>query len=257
MASYVPSARSPATVALVNGSVVRMSEEAARMWRLRRWPNDPTVAHLIFVDHLSLPTPGSVMAAVEQARQTGARAVRTSALYPRVAEVLASSGFETIDRLVLLRRQLDRSVVSRPGDQMHRTRPFRAWHLAEAANLDRDAFGELWGNDTSSLREIRRATPHNRARLVRVDGDLAGFAISGAAQDNGYLQRLSVGSTHRRQQIASVLVADALNWMHSRRLSAAFVNTGVANEAALHLYDRLGFEPLDDELIIAERQLTG
>lgn len=226
------------------------------MWRLRRWPNDPTVAHLIFVDHLSLPTPGSVLAAVEQARQTGARAVRTSALYPRVAEVLESTGFETIDRLMLLRRQLDESVVTRPADLEHRSRPFRVWHLPSAASVDQDAFGELWGNDTDSLREIRRATPHNRARLVRVRGEIAGFAISGAAQENGYLQRLSVATSHRRRHVARALVLDAMNWMHGRRLSAAFVNTGVANTPALDLYASLGFEPLDDELIIAERQLT-
>ena len=227
------------------------------MWRLRRWPNDPTVAHLIFVDHLSLPTPGSVTIAIERARQTGARAVRTSALFPRVAEVLACTGFETIDRLVLLRRQLDESVVSRPTDPGHETRPFRAWHLPRAAAVDQDAFGELWGNDTASLREIRRATPHNRARLVRVGGEIAGFAISGAAQENGYLQRLSVATPHRRTGVASALVLDALSWMATRGLSAALVNTGVTNTAALDLYDGLGFEPLDDELIIAERQLTG
>ncbi len=226
------------------------------MWRLRRWPNDPTVAHLIFVDHLSLPTPGSVLAAVEQARQTGARAVRTSALYPRVADVLKSTGFETIDRLMLLRRELDESALTRPADLEHRSRPFRVWHLPKAADVDQDAFGELWGNDTAGLREIRRATPHNRARLVRVRGELAGFAISGAAQENGYLQRLSVANAHRRQHVARALVLDAMNWMGGRRLSAAFVNTGVANAPAIDLYASLGFEPLDDELIIAERQLT-
>lgn len=227
------------------------------MWRLRRWPNDPTVAHLIFVDHLSLPTPGSVTVAVERARRTGARAVRTSALFPRVAEVLADTGFETIDRLVLLRRQLDDSIGSRPADLRHGTHPFRAWHLPRAAVVDQDAFGEMWGNDTSSLREIRRATPHNRARLVRVAGEIAGFAISGAAQEHGYLQRLSVATAHRRTGIASTLVLDALSWMGARGLSAAFVNTGVDNTAALRLYEGLGFDTLEDELIIAERQLTG
>ncbi len=114
----------------------------------------------------------------------------------------------------------------------------------------------MWGNDTSSLREIRRATPHNRARLVRDGRDIAGFAISGAALDNGYLQRLSVAAAHRRRGIARSLVLDALNWMSSRGLTAAFVNTGVTNDAALRLYDSLGFELLADELIIAEYRLT-
>jgi ribosomal protein S18 acetylase RimI-like enzyme len=225
------------------------------MWRVRRWPNDPSVAHLVFVDHLSLPTLDSVNAAIEQARRSGARSVRTSALYPRVAEVLRASGFETIDRLVLLRRDLDPSIVDEAADLDHRLRPFRAWHVPRAAEVDQDAFGAMWGNDTSSLRDIRRATPHNRARLVRDGRTIAGFAISGAALDNGYLQRLSVSNSYRRQHIANDLVLDALRWMYARRLNAAFVNTGIENEAALALYSRLGFERLDDELIIAERPL--
>lgn len=227
------------------------------MWRVRRWPNDPTVAHLVFVDHLSLPTPGSINAAVEQARRTGARAVRTSALYPRVAEVLYANGFETIDRLVLLRRDLDPSVLTESDHLDHRLHPFRVWHIARAAQVDQDAFGAMWGNDTSSLRDIRRATPHNRARLIRDGRTIAGFAISGAALDNGYLQRLSVSSSYRRQGVANDLVLDALRWMYARGLNAAFVNTGIANEAALSLYLGLGFERLDDELVIAERSLDG
>ena len=227
------------------------------MWRLRSWPNDPTVAHLIFVDHLSLPSPESVEAAVRRARSGGATAVRTSALFPRVAEVLDSVGFETIDQLVLLRRGLTTSIVDDKSDLTHRLRPFHPWHLPRAATLDQEAFGTKWGNDTASLREIRRATPHNHARLVRHGREIAGFAITGAALESGYLQRLSVGSAHRRQGIAHDLVLDSLQWMYARGLSAAFVNTGIDNQAALQLYDQLGFVALDDMLVITERRLTG
>jgi ribosomal protein S18 acetylase RimI-like enzyme len=225
------------------------------MWRLRRWPNDPTVAHLIFIDHLTMPSPASVDVAVERARRRGARTVRTSALFPPVADVLTSVGFEPIDRLTLLRRQLD-SFAAEPQLE-HRPRPFRTWHLPAAAAVDRDAFGNMWGNDVNSLREVRRATPHNRARIIRVGRRLAGFAITGSALDSGYLQRLSVSSAHRRRRIAHDLVQDSLRWMYDSGLTAAYVNTGVANEAALRLYDRLGFVALDDELVIAERRLAG
>jgi ribosomal protein S18 acetylase RimI-like enzyme len=247
----------PTTVEPVNGSVVRTEREAARMWRLRRWPNDRTVAHLIYVDHLSTPTPASVSAALDQARRSGALEIRTSALFPRVAEIMYQAGFETIDRLALLRRDLGDAAVSTSTEPGHRTQPFQPWHLSSAVAVDQDAFGPIWGNDVAGLREIRRATPHNRARLVRVDRTIAGFAISGAALDSGYLQRLSVGSAFRRRHIANNLVLDSLQWMRSRGLTAAYVNTGVANAAALSLYQQLGFETLDDELIIAGRRLDG
>ncbi|MFP5487215.1 MAG: hypothetical protein ACLGHQ_02765, partial [Acidimicrobiia bacterium] len=177
----------------MNGSVLRTATGAARPWRMRQWPNDPTVAHLIFVDHAEIPTEHEVRRAIDHARARGARAVRTSALFPAAAEVVLGQGFRTIDRLALLSRPIsDRSnpPASRP------TRPMLPWHHAAAAAVDRDAFGPLWGNDTASLRDIRRATPRHRARILRDGRSIHGFAISGAAGDHGYLQRLAV-STQR------------------------------------------------------------
>lgn len=219
---------------------------------MRQWPNDPTVAHLIFVDHAEIPTPDDVRCAVDHARTRGARAVRTSALFPAAAEIVLSEGFCPIDRLALLSRPIsERSAPS----AIRPTRPMLAWHHAAAAVVDRDAFGPLWGNDAASLRDIRRATPRHRARIVRDGRTITGFAIAGAAGGNGYLQRLAVATDRRRSGYARDLVADALRWMHGEGLTSVLVNTGVDNVAALALYDRFGFRRLDDELTIVELRL--
>lgn len=219
---------------------------------MRQWPNDPTVAHLVFIDHADVPTPDQVAHAVAHARDRGARAIRTSALFPRAADVVLGQGFEPIDRLTLLSRPISRRSTPPAGRP---TRPLMPWHHGDAAEVDRDAFGPLWGNDASSLRDIRRATPHHRARVVRDGRALVGFAISGAAGDAGYLQRLAVVSTHRRLGHARDLVVDALRWMSDGGLTSVLVNTGVANSAALALYDGLGFRRLPDELTIAELRI--
>lgn len=219
---------------------------------MRQWPNDPTIAHLIFVDHSETPTDDEIHRAIEHARQRGARAIRTSALFPSAAEVALTLGFHTIDRLVLLTRPLSAHTTIAAGRP---TRPMLPWHHAAVAEVDRDAFGPLWGNDTASLRDIRRATPRHRARIVRDGRTIAGFAISGAAGDHGYLQRLAVASTHRRSGYARDLVADALAWMQASGLTSVLVNTGVDNVAALTLYEHLGFRRLPDELVIAELAL--
>jgi len=219
---------------------------------MRQWPNDPTIAHLIFVDHADTPTADDVAGAVAHARHRGARAVRTSALFPRATEVVLAHGFAPIDRLALLSRPISSRSTPAPGRP---TRPLLPWHLSAAAEIDRDAFGPLWGNDAASLRDIRRATPRHRARVVRDGRAVVGFAISGAAGDHGYLQRLAVGTTHRRAGHARDLVVDALRWMHDGGLTSVLVNTGVDNTAALALYDGLGFRRLTDELVIAELRL--
>ncbi len=250
------SQRHPSTVTHVNGSAVRTAGGATRGWRMRQWPNDATVVHLIFVDHLEIPSRDAIDAAVEHAHRKGARAIRTSALFPRAAEQLLAAEFHPIDRLALLRQHLDDDVIARLPTA-GRTGPFLPWLAAGAARVDQDAFGPMWGNSADSLRDIRRATPQHRARLVRRDRRVAGIAISGAAGTAGYLQRLAVATDRRREGVATTLVVDALRWMHRRELTTVMVNTGVTNTAALALYERLGFERLDDQLVIAERRLIG
>ena len=243
-----------ATVGGVNGSVMRTSSASARTWRMRQWPNDPTVAHLIFVDHQTVPSPNDVESAVEHARAKGARAIRTSALFPDAAEVVLAAGFTPIDRLALLHVQLDQTTMRRLGEPRHRIRSMTPWSHHVAATVDQRAFGPLWGNDAASLRDIRSATPTHRARMVRVGRRLAGFALSGAAADSGYLQRVAVDHEHRRRGIAHDLVVDALAWMHADHRTRALVNTGIDNQPALALYGGLGFTRLSDVLTIAERR---
>lgn len=223
---------------------------------MRQWPNDATVAHLIFVDHQVVPTADALEAAIEHARRKGARSIRTSALFPASAEVVVATGFQPIDQLALLRLELDDDLVAGLESQRHRVRTLQPWMYARAAAVDQAAFGLMWGNDAAGLRDVRRATPVHHARIVRTGRDLVAFALSGAAADSGYLQRIAVSPDERRRGVAHDLVVDSLRWMHGQRRARCLVNTGVDNHAALALYDRFGFDRLADVLTIAERQLN-
>jgi len=232
----------------------------AATWNLRPWPNDPSSMLLVFVDHTSVPTGADLEAAVARARAAGVRTLRTSAMLPRAAEVAHAHGFATIDTLLLLRLYFDASTRTRIDDLAaeigHSTRPLRAWQHGRAAVVDQDAFGTTWGNDAASVADIRVATPHHRARMVRDGRRMAGFAISGWGGHTGYVQRVAVHREHRRRGVARALVVDALAWMSAHPLTAAYVNTGVENAAALALYEDLGFERLDERLVIAARDIA-
>lgn len=221
---------------------------------MRQWPNDPTIAQLVLLDHAATPTEREIHDAVEHAQRHGARAIRTSALFPDAADVLGGVGFESIDRLALLSLHLDDTPPPPTGTP---TRPMLLWHHRRVAEIDRESFGPTWGNDVAGLRDVCRATPRYRARIVRSDGDLTGFAVSGTAAAQGYLQRLAVVPSSRRQGIAHSLVTDAVRWMHAAGARAVLVNTGVDNTAALTLYDGFGFRRQHDELTVMELRLPG
>ena len=169
--------------------------------RLDAWPYEPDVAHLVLLDHHMVPTRADVAAWVTAARQAlePIRAVRTGAMFPEAADVFTDVGFTTIDTLALLDvRLLTRRERSRPGRRRSAgatTRRMRSNDLLEVAELDRTAFGNPWGNDVRSLRDITTA-PRHRARVVEGPDGLEAFAISGQSGSYGYLQRIGFTPLH-------------------------------------------------------------
>ncbi len=137
----------------------------------------------------------------------------------------------------------------------------RARRHGEAARVDRDAFGDPWGNDAGDLAEIRRATPVHRARARFAPGpdhrrQLVAFAITGAAAGHGYLQRLAVAPPSQGRGHGRALVLDSLAWMRRRRLGHGLVNTAVDNERALALYESVGFRRLPEQLVVMQLDLA-
>ncbi len=199
-----------------------------------------------------------VLAAFESA---DIQRIRTGALFPAAAEAFLAAGFVEADRLTLLERALHDRVDTTPPPGLVTAR-LRPRDLPAAAEIDRASFADGWRHDTASLQEIASATPQSRLRLITPSSGRrpaanrrhapVGFAITGCAGSNGYLQRLAVHPAARRNGAARVLVVDALDWLVRRGARRAMVNTGVDNLAALELYRRAGFERLQDELVVVE-----
>jgi ribosomal protein S18 acetylase RimI-like enzyme len=228
--------------------------------RVRPWAFDRGVVQLALADQGIVPGVEEIRGWVDTlgASDGALHTIRTGALFGDAARRFASAGFEVIDTLALLRVELGsagRRAVPRPS-----TAPLRPRRHADAARVDRDAFGHPWGNDADDLAEIRRATPQHRARARYARGpqgrELVGFAITGAAAGHGYLQRLAVAPAHQGRGHGKALVLDSLAWMRRRRLSHGLVNTAVNNDRALQLYESVGFRRLPGQLVVMQLDLA-
>lgn len=225
---------------------------------IRPWPLDPTIAHLVLLDVHMEPTAEVIDDWVRTAFDApNIERMRTGALFPGAVDAFRAAGFVDADRLVLLERALhDRIHPSSPIGLT--TARLRTKDLDLAAQIDRASFPVGWQHDADSLHDIATATPRSRRRLVTASASArrgrepVGFAITGSAGPNGYLQRLAVRPDARRNGAARLLVDDALDWLVRRGAHRAMVNTGTDNLAALELYRRAGFDQLRDELVVME-----
>jgi len=220
--------------------------------RLGARTGSSTVAQLALLDHHMVPSANDVAGWIAAAEAQGFDALRTSALFPESQPAFLDAGFEQIDLLALLERDLEAADGRRRV--RGRTGRMRTRDLSGAAAVDRAAFGSGWGNDAASLAEIGRATPHHRARVVG-RAPVAAFAISGRAGTTGYIQRLAVEPGGQGAGLGRLLLDDALAWMVRHRVATALVNTGVDNERALGLYRSAGFRLRPDQLAVLELPL--
>jgi mycothiol synthase len=79
------------------------------------------------------------------------------------------------------------------------------------------------------------------------DGALAGTTAAWEAERNGRRMGLvhwvAVDPAHRGRRLGEALLAAALHAMRARGLTDVYLNTGPELEAAVRLYERLGFVP--------------
>ncbi|MFZ9397499.1 MAG: GNAT family N-acetyltransferase [Ilumatobacteraceae bacterium] len=238
----------------------RLLDDGRTRARLRPWPHEPRIAQLILTDHTKAPTVNTLMTWLGIARDHGFESVRTGALSDSATPPFVELGFAPIQRLALLRLELDRpnesldAVLrhSSPRASRHELRAVRgSRQIATLARIDRAAFVDGWDLDASGIVDACQATPQHRVRLaVTADDEPAGYMITGRNGAAGFIQRLAVLPDCEGRGVASSLLIDGLLWLQRRRVDDVLVNTNFDNERALDLYRRFGFEPLDESLSV-------
>lgn len=162
---------------------------------------------------------------------------------------MLARGWRIAAHLHLLRHGLGRLPPEHPrgGPRLRRAREA---DLEAAAPLDDSAFPLEWRLGRAGLADALKATPQSRFRLARDGGVPVGYAICGRSGREGYVQRLAVADSARRQGLGRALTLDGLRWLKRWRATSVSVNTYVGNDGALRLYQSLGFVEVRPGLMV-------
>lgn len=228
-----------------------LTVDSARV-RAGSWRGSADLAYLVPLSGAATLTPRVLERIRARLRADGFTAVVTAAVGPSERDVFESDGFARHELLHLLRHDLT-GLGAAPDRQLGIRRANRADRDAMLA-VDAQTFEPFWQLDLDGLLESIRATPTTRVRVVRRP-DVVGYAVTGRAGDQGYLQRLAVAPEHQGRGLGRALVLDGLHWLHRRKASVCWVNTQEANHRALALYRQLGFHPALHQLTVLKRDL--
>ncbi|MFV0315535.1 MAG: GNAT family N-acetyltransferase [Microthrixaceae bacterium] len=223
----------------------------SQRFRVTPWHAQPGVAQLSMPPRQAAPPTEAIRVVLDTLAGRGCTRVITAAMSESETTAFDALGFVEDDRLHVLEYDLDRPRGDRPGRsrEVRVKRPARA-DRAGALDLDAAAFDPFWRLDSHGLADAEHATPHSRFRVASVEGDLAGYAITGRGGGSGFLQRLATRPDMQRRGVATTLVRDSLRWCERHGCRQVYVNTQVINSAALALYRSIGFERTQHDLVV-------
>ena len=80
--------------------------------------------------------------------------------------------------------------------------------------------------------------------VVEVEGELAGYCIMSVGASEAHILNLCISDHHRRLGLGQKLLLHMLTMAKNKEINTVFLEVRPSNEAALALYDKLGFNQI-------------
>jgi ribosomal protein S18 acetylase RimI-like enzyme len=178
-------------------------------------------------------------AARPEIEQAGGARVAAIAIQPWFQEILAESGFENRQQIVLLEWRRQPSAASERATAGVRVRKMTKADLPEVEKTDAASFDPLWQNPLDTLQRALAQALY--ATVAENEDGLIGYQLSTGGGQRAHLARLAVHPEVQGKGVARALLSDLfahLTYLGVPRLS---VNTQSDNQVSLSLYQRMGF----------------
>ena len=175
--------------------------------------------------------------AKQEIAEAGGAKVAAIAIQPWFQDVLATSGFENRQQIVMLewRYQL---WTARQASGI-RIRKMTEADLPAVEKTDAASFEPLWQNPLETLRRAFKQALY--ATVAENENGIAGYQLSTGGGQRAHLARLAVHPAIQGKGAGRALLSDLFSYLSYTGISRLSVNTQSDNQVSLSLYQRMGF----------------
>jgi ribosomal protein S18 acetylase RimI-like enzyme len=173
----------------------------------------------------------------EEIARAGGAKVAAIAIQPWFQNLLAESGFENRQQIVLLEWRYQ-STAAREATGI-RIRKMTEVDLPEVEKTDAASFDPLWQNPFETLRRAYAQALY--ATVAENENGIIGYQISTGGGQRAHLARLAVHPAVQGKGAGRILLNDLFVFLAHMGVSRLSVNTQSDNQASLSLYQRMGF----------------
>ena len=179
----------------------------------------------------------------EEVARRGGATVAAIAIQGWFQQVLAASGFENRQQIVMLEWQYQ-PWASREADGIRIRRMMEA-DLPEVVKTDNASFHPLWHN---SLETLQHAFSQSLFATVAENADgIIGYQLTTGHGQRAHLARLAVHPAVQGHGAGRALLSDLFAKLTSTGIVRLSVNTQSDNTASLSLYKKMGFNRTGEE----------
>jgi ribosomal-protein-alanine N-acetyltransferase len=111
--------------------------------------------------------------------------------------------------------------------------------LPEVCAIEQDTFSDPWSKEDfcSSFHE-----ENNGYMIAEIDGKVVGYCGYWGIVGEGYIYNVAVKKEYRKQRIGYHLLKNLIDMSKNKGIVSFTLEVRCSNEAAIHLYETLGFE---------------
>ena len=166
--------------------------------------------------------------------------VAAIAIQPWFQEILAGSGFENRQQIVMLEWHgfASPSAPVREASGIY-IRRMREADLSDVEKTDTASFDPLWQNPIETLRRAFAQALY--ATVAENERGIIGYQLSTGSGQRAHLARLAVHPAVQGKGAGRALLSDLFRHLTYSGIARLSVNTQSDNHASLSLYQRMGF----------------